>query len=475
MVDLNTGLPAGQVALDYSVTCDAQNLYLRVSFEDATENRAFDLNLDTEPQDFDLLSLRFDDNANGTWDVTDDERLILPFLTGSGYIDATANPAATDDLTVDGVGHMTWQSGVWTAEYVLPRTSDAHGQDPGLTPGAKVPFQLVIADGIGPLGSVQRLGSLFANAAGPTTAWQPLPLPAPLPAAYAPPLAPKTGTLVVISDRDSAKGELYEVDLATQSLVRRTFNDRYEDWVSVAPDGSFATYGSAPTQLDFGGYEIYKWIASSGLELPLTLNTLLEGHPAVSPDGQEIAFARFHGGPADIFAMQADGTGAASITSDPAEENDPEWTKDGKLVIKTSVFTGQEQLATISPSGALLLRLTDNAYSDHDPFVSADNQWAWFERFEASGPWAGDFNLTNSTSWPILGVTLDGSGERLLVDNGLVNWLPISGPLGVDQGTLLFFRSTAFNGREVRLIDRFGVDHGRFLPGESRIRYMDWK
>jgi len=475
MVDAATSQPVGTIALDYEVATDEQHIYLRVRYEDATEDRQFDLNSDTEPQRFDLLSLRFDDDANGVYDLTDDERIVLPYLTGSGFIDGTANPAASDDVTVDGAARMAWHSGAWTAEFLLPRTTDAAGQDPDLSPGAKVPFQLFLADGIGPQGTAPRIGSLFPEITGSTAAWQPLPLPAPLAATYAPVYAPVNGHLFVVSDHENAKGELYEVGLASGALVRRTFNDRYEDWVSAAPDGSFATYGSSLTQLDYANYEIYKWEAVSGLELPLTLDSLLDGHPAVSPDGQRVAWARFVSGPADIFVMQADGTSPLALTSDPAEENDPEWTKDGDMVIKTSVFTGTEQLALIDAAGNLKTRLTANAYSDHDPFVTADNQSVLFERFLGTGAWSADWNLVQSTSWPIVSVRLDGSDERVLVDDGLVNWLPVAGPLGPDQDVLVFFRSTAFNGRELRMIDRFGVDHGRLLPRMSHIRYMDWK
>lgn len=475
MVDASTSQPVGTASVDYEVATDSQNIYLRVRFEDATEDRQFDLNVDAEPQRFDLLSLRFDDGANGTYDPTDDERIVLPYLTGSGYIDATADPAANNDLTVDGAGRMAWDSGAWTAEFLFPRTPDATGQDPDLSIGAQVPFQLFIADGIGPQGTAPRIGSLFPGVTGSTAAWQPLPLPAPLPASYAPVYTPTQGHLMVISEHEDPKGELYEVDLASSTLQRRTFNNRYEDWVSVAPDGSFATYGSSPDRLDFAHYEIYKWEAISGLELPLTLDNLLDGHPAVSPDGKEIAWARFLSGPADIFIMQSDGTAPGAFTTDPAEENDPEWTKDGGFVIKTSVFTGSEQLALFDGAGNLKLRLTQNPYSDHDPFVTADNQWALFERFLGTGPWAADANLTQSTSWPIVAVRLDGSVERTLVEDGLVNWLPVSGPLGPDEDIIVYFRTTAFNGLELRMIDRFGVDHGRLLPAQSHIRYMDWK
>jgi hypothetical protein len=121
--------------------------------------------------------------------------------------------------------------------------------------------------------------------------------------------------------------------------------------------------------------------------------------------------------------------------------------------------------------GSNLTQLTDHAYSDHDGMVSPDNEWILYERFESSIVWNSDWNLTNSTPWTIRMVRLDGSEHRLLVDLPLVAWLPVMGP----DGIIAYFHSSGFNGREVRMIDRFGVDRGRLAPVHSSIRYMDWK
>jgi len=76
-----------------------------------------------------------------------------------------------------------------------------------------------------------------------------------------------------------------------------------------------------------------------------------------------------------------------------------------------------------------------------------------------------------STPWTVRAVSLDGTRHRLLVDNQLVNWIPVIGP----EGFLVYINTTASAGAEVRLIDSFGTDHGRFAPTHSNIRYMDWK
>ncbi|MEW6071749.1 MAG: hypothetical protein AB1726_04015 [Planctomycetota bacterium] len=476
MFDATTMAIDGTIEVEYEAATDSRHVYLRITWEDPTEDREFDLRTDPYARRHDLLMLWLDSNGNGTYEAGEDGRAIFTYLTGSGCLDQRAidgSGTGGDDSTVDGMARMDYDgaTGRYTAELLLPRAADAHGEDADLSPGARVPFNVFFLDGLGTAAVHPRLGGLFGLPAPDASQWEDLPLPPPVPAHYAPPAAPSGGTFVAVSSHEHPKGELYELDPVAGDLVRLTFNDRCEDWVSVAPDGSFVAYGSSSEQTDYAGYEIYTWERATGLETALTSDALLDGHPAIAPDNWTIAFVTFEAGAVDIYTMDRHGGGRVRITNDPVEQNDPEWTKDGALVVKSCEWTGLEQLAVVDLQGAIERRLTDNANSDHDGFVTADGEWVLYERFEGTWPWTLDWNLTNSTPWSIRMVRRDGAAHRLLVLDGLVNWLPVMAP----DGTIAHFANTNFNGGEIRLIDRFGVDRGRFLPAHSRVRYMDWK
>jgi len=51
---------------------------------------------------------------------------------------------------------------------------------------------------------------------------------------------------------------------------------------------------------------------------------------------------------------------------------------------------------------------------------TAANAWVLYERFEGSGLWGADLNLTFSTPWTKGMVSRDGSRERLLIKDGQV-------------------------------------------------------
>ena len=47
--------------------------------------------------------------------------------------------------------------------------------------------------------------------------------------------------------------------------------------------------------------------------------------PAWSPDGSHILFLSDRDGNSEVYVMDADGSGQADLTNDPAEDGDPRW------------------------------------------------------------------------------------------------------------------------------------------------------
>jgi Tol biopolymer transport system component len=62
--------------------------------------------------------------------------------------------------------------------------------------------------------------------------------------------------------------------------------------------------------------------------IPLTSYPDLEEHPALSPDGSQVAF-RWKG---DIYVKQVNGEGLSQITRDPAVDHWPSWSPDGSRI-----------------------------------------------------------------------------------------------------------------------------------------------
>ena len=105
-----------------------------------------------------------------------------------------------------------------------------------------------------------------------------------------------------------------------------------------APDGRRIAFVRSPPSANTREEELYLVDPSSGRQVRLTRNSVSDRHPSWSTDGSRIAFVRGsvdpqpcigcpleRRGPAEIYVMNADGTGLTRLTHDRLNEADPAW------------------------------------------------------------------------------------------------------------------------------------------------------
>lgn len=105
---------------------------------------------------------------------------------------------------------------------------------------------------------------------------------------------------------------------------------------------------------------------------PLPLPSLAE--PALSPDGQEIAFAS--GG--DIWTVPAAGGEARLLISNPATESRPLYSPDGSQLAFVSTRTGMGNIYILTFATGELRRLTFSDQPDELDAWSRDGKWIYF-------------------------------------------------------------------------------------------------
>lgn len=76
-----------------------------------------------------------------------------------------------------------------------------------------------------------------------------------------------------------------------------------------------------------------------------------------SPDGSRIAFAALHDGNFDIYTMDANGGDRHRITTDPARDDYPAWTNDGRILFTRGLFSSESSVWVVNADGSNPQRL----------------------------------------------------------------------------------------------------------------------
>ena len=135
--------------------------------------------------------------------------------------------------------------------------------------------------------------------------------------------------------------------------------------------------------------------------VPLTAGVAAGAYePAWSPDGTKLAYAVKLGGTGGIFIVNADGTNAKRVTSDPAD-GEPAWSPDGTKLAYIHVSTGRRRLVTANLDGSGLTVLTPNLARDaDDPEWSSDGARIAFSDF-------ADIYVVNADGSNLVDLTAD--------------------------------------------------------------------
>jgi len=472
--DSGGGQPAKATSLRWGMTNDDRDIYVAIEWVDDTNDRDFDAL--SGPQDYDGVSLVIDSDGDGRLEPGEDTKTVIAASVGSQYVDQHVGAPGQSDLTDligDGFGKLLWDArlGVYRAEFLFPISRDARNQDADLSAATR--YNIVLFDHVRAAQGKGSLATLHPAVQG-SAGWPLIPL---LPATpHERPDLPQdlTGTIVFISEHESQNGEIYRFDPGTGQVARVTYApDLFKDNVSLSHDGSRVAFHGAPSRTDVANFEIYV-IRIDGTDLrQLTRNQLLDGHPGWSPDDSRIVYASFRDpGQASIVVMSAE-TGAeiADLTPPGQHGNDPDYLPDGRIVFKTDMFSRppEVRIAVMSEMGGTPQQLTSvPGVSDHDPSGTTDR--VLFERFPKSTDF-GEDPEAGFVAWDLLEVRADGAGERVLLSDGWINWLPVFDPT---RRYVAYQKSTGAY-TAIHLVSDAGQELGRLVPDVTRVRYIDWK
>jgi TolB protein len=182
------------------------------------------------------------------------------------------------------------------------------------------------------------------------------------------------------SGAGEGRGRLVRYDLASAgtTTIDTAPNTRNNNDHVLSFDGTMLGISDQSVP---GGSAVYTVPLAGGTPRRITANTPSYLH-GWSPDGRTLVYTGGRNNEFDLFAMNADGTGAErNLTRSPGLDDGPEYSPDGKFIYFNSVRSGSMQIWRMSPDGSSAEQVTNDGWNNWFPHVSPDGQTIAFISF----------------------------------------------------------------------------------------------
>ncbi|MFL5735563.1 MAG: TolB family protein, partial [Chloroflexia bacterium] len=159
-----------------------------------------------------------------------------------------------------------------------------------------------------------------------------------------------TQGLIAFASKRTSNLDIWSIAGDGTNPKNLTNNPADDDYPAYSPDGTKIAFSSKRD----ANWEIYVMNADGSAPTRLTNHPADDIKPTWSPDGSKIAFvSKRDGNQYDIFVMASNGTDVpVNITLTPAEDNDPSWGANNKIVFSSKRLAGVSQLYTVNPDGS---------------------------------------------------------------------------------------------------------------------------
>lgn len=185
------------------------------------------------------------------------------------------------------------------------------------------------------------------------------------------------GTVAFVSFRNG-NGELYSVPLAGGAETRITTTPRAESAPALSADGQRLAYANDAS----GVAKLWTATASGGGAAPAAPDFGSGGNPETSPAwapaGNRLVFVGTVTGTADVYQLTP-GQQPQLLVGGPAAEVDPAWSPDGQWVAFASTREGDPAIFVVRVSDGAVTRLSSRPGTEAEPAWTADGRLVYTE------------------------------------------------------------------------------------------------
>ncbi|MHC4414021.1 MAG: right-handed parallel beta-helix repeat-containing protein [Planctomycetota bacterium] len=165
--------------------------------------------------------------------------------------------------------------------------------------------------------------------------------------------------------------------------------------------------------------EIYVMNADGSGQTRLTNDAGADVAPCWSPDGTKIVFASNRASGYEIYTMDADGSNVTPLTNTSGDNNEPVWSPDGTKIAFQSFRDSDWEIYVMNANGSAQTNISNTAGTDQDPAWSPDGTKIAFVSLRG-----GDLDLELYT------MDADGSNQTALTADSVYDISPWWSPDG---------------------------------------------
>jgi TolB protein len=214
--------------------------------------------------------------------------------------------------------------------------------------------------------------------------------------------APNGRRLSAVGYANDTTWSVYVFDSDGGNLTRLTSAEGVWDVEPTwSPDGARIVYSRVFPR---AGFRSELWLMNADGTGQHSIGA--EGYAARwSPDGTRLIYQSsvrdLTGVVSDIKTCAVDGVSVMSITSTPADERMPSWSPDGRSIVFSADYDGDEDIYVMDSDGGNVRRLTDNQVVDDLPRWSPDGTRIAYTS-----------DATGLSHWEVYVMSLDGTDRR---------------------------------------------------------------
>lgn len=214
------------------------------------------------------------------------------------------------------------------------------------------------------------------------------------------------------------------------------FSDRHG---ALSPDGEQVAFASVRE----GSQDLYVAAVSTGEVRQLTNNNGNEYAPSWSPDGRRIAYSQATDEGVGIWITAADGRGEPERLTPPEQNAEiPRWSPDGARIVYTGDGAGSRDIWIIEVTTRERTRVTQHPENEWHPDWSPDGRRIVF------------YTTWNGEMTEVYVVDADGANLRRITNNPAEDYAPVWGP---DSRRVAFSSRREGSATDIWIVD---VDSG---------------